>query len=291
MIRVSSRMRSVTQLRFIAPAVLVAFCAVNLSATSQKEVSKFASACRNGDKKACERLTKIASEDKEASIRQLAVQAVADQPSLAEIAIGGNDEETCLQAAKRVSDQTLLTRIALEGRSSKVRSSAATMVVDQQSLTRLVSASNDPAIRAFAQESLDWKAADGAGTGATYTDFLQKYPRTNHLRMETVTLAIGNIKMVANSNSVTAGPNGEIIPNTFRTVVTCEVIKDGRGTGETITLDEAQKRGFLTRNPTTGAVTAVYKEVQRKLYKRPGNATTANWEFVGDLKVLLEPDH
>lgn len=166
----------VLRLTPVAPAVFVAIFAVNLSATSQKEVSKLTSACRNGDKKACERLKRIASEDRGASIRQLAVQGVTDQPSLAEIAIGGENEDTCLVAAEKIADQALLTRVALEGRSAKVRSLATSGIVDQQSLTKLLSASNDPAVREMAQ----WNAAVYPFAVERVQAFLQMYPNESH---------------------------------------------------------------------------------------------------------------
>jgi hypothetical protein len=291
MINLSPRTRAIIQFRFIAPAVLLAICVVNLSATSEKEISKLAKACKKDDKKACEKLKKLALEDKDASIRKLAVEAVPDQPSLAEIAIGSNDEETSLQATKKVSDQMLLATIALEGKSAPARSSAASKVVDEQSLTKLVSASNDPAVQSLAQETLNWEVADRTGTIGAYTDFLQDHPKTSRLLVDSMTLAIDHFQRASVSNSVAAGPNGEIIPNNFRTVITCEVMKDGRGTGETISIDEAEKRGFLKRDPTTGSVTAVFKQVQRKLYKRASATENANWVFVGDMKVVLEQDH
>ncbi len=291
MTKLSTLMGSIPRLRLISAAALVTLFAANLSATSEKEVSKLALACRKNDRKACEKLKRVASEDRDASIRQLAIEAVPDQASLAEIAIGTSNEETALQATKRISDQALVTKVGLEAKSVQVRSSAVSKVVDEQSLTRIVSASNDPAVRLLAQETLDWQKADRMGTVVAYTNFLQDHPRTSRLRVDSMTLAVDHFQRMSVSNSVAAGPNGEIIPNNFRTVVTCEVMKDGRGTGETISIDEAEKRGFLTRNPTTGSVTAVYKQVQRKLYKRASGVENANWAFVGDLKVALEQDH
>lgn len=138
-------------------------------------------------------------------------------------------------------------------------------------------------------EEIDWQAAERVGTVTAYSDFSQKYPRTTRLRVGTTTFAIANFGRVSNSSSVLAGPNGEIIPGNFQTVLTCEVMKDGQSTGEKITFDEAEKRGFLVRDPPhTGRVTAVNKKVQSKLYKR---ANDGSWTFVSDLEDRWEPDH
>lgn len=283
--------RRIFRLVWVAPATLFAVFAVTLSATSQKEVSKLTTSCGNGEMKACEKLKKIASEDKDEFVRQSAVQGMTDQPSLVEIALGLSDEQTSLLAVGRITDSALLTRIAMEAKSARIRLTAAGKLVDEQSLKRLLAASNDPAIREFAQESLDWKAADTTGTVAAYTDFLQKHTQTNHLRVESATFAIDHFQRVSNSNSVSVGPNGEINPTNFHTVIYCELMKDGQGTGETITVDEAEKRGFITRDPKTGMATAVYKLVQRKLYKRANGNAYPNWVFIGDLEALKLQDH
>jgi surface antigen len=138
-------------------------------------------------------------------------------------------------------------------------------------------------------QEIDWQAADKTGTVAAYSDFLQKYPQTTHLRTDTTTFAIANFARVSNSSTVSAGPNGEIVPGNFQTVLTCEVMKNGQSTGETITFDEAEKRGFLVRDPPhTGRATGVNKKVQSKLYKR---ADDGSWTFVSNLEDRWEPDH
>jgi hypothetical protein len=269
---------------------LVAVSAIQLHSTSVKEVTKLAADCKNGAAKACEKLEKIASEDKDGYIRESAIRGMTDQPTLAQIAIAERQEGNALLAIGEITDQTLLAKVALEGTSKEVRLKAAGAIVDKELLNRLVSTSSDSAVRALAEETLDWMAADSIGTVVAYAGFLGKHPDTNRLQVQSETFTVDHFSMISNSNSVSAGPGGEIVPTNFQTTVVCEVMKDGESTGETITLDDAEKRGFVTRDPKTGMATAVYKLVQRQLYKRANGGADPGWVLVGDMEVLKEPD-
>jgi hypothetical protein len=246
---------------------LVAISAIQLHATSFKEVTKLAADCKNNDAKACEKLDQIASGDKNYYIRGAAIRQITDQPLLAQIAIAEKADENANLAVDEITDQTQLTKVAMVAASPALRREAAGRVVDKEMLTRLISASGDSAVRGLAQEELDWMAADSVGTVAAYAGFLEKYPHTNRLGVESATFTVDHFAMVSNSNSVSAGPNGEIVPTNFNITVVCEVMKDGLSTGEMITIDEAEKRGFVTRDPNTHLVTAMYKLVQRQPYK------------------------
>lgn len=274
--------------RWVAFLALVAISTIQMHATSVKEVSKLAADCKNSDAKACGKLEKIASEDKDDDIRGYAIRAITDQPTLAQIAIA--DRANGLLALGEITGEALLAKVALEGTSADVRLNAADRITDKELLTKLVSMSSDSAVRANAQETLDWMPANSIGTVAAYAGFLEKHPDTGRLRVQTATFTVDNFAMVSNSNSVSAGPNGEIEPTNFQTTVVCEVMKDGQSTGDTITIDEAEKRGFVTRDPNTHLVTAVYKLVQRQLYKRASGDTNPGWILVGDMEMQKEPD-
>lgn len=280
---------------WVAFMALVAISAVQLHATSFKEVTKLAADCKNNDTNACEKLDQIAAGDKNYYVRAAAIGQITDQPLLAQLAIAEKSDENAYQAVKEITDQSQLTEVAIKATWTELRQEAAGRVVNKEMLTRLVSASNDSAVRGIAQEELDWVTVDSIGTATAYAGFLEKYPHTNRLEVESDAFTVDHFRMVSFSNSVSAGPNGEIVPTDFNTTVVCDVMKDALSLGdkiaiETITVDEAEKRGFVTRDPKTHLVTAKYKLVQTQFYKLPKGASYSDRVLAGDPEVQKEPD-
>ncbi len=130
---------------------LVVFYAVivpiRLSATSIHKVQQLASACQSGKQKACDELSKTALEDKDASMRQTAVEYLIDQNLLARVAVQDADINVREEAVKRITDQALMAKVALETPDRDVRMEVTQRVTDNALLAKIALETRDMDLR------------------------------------------------------------------------------------------------------------------------------------------------
>jgi hypothetical protein len=174
----------------IVVAALVNSNPLRLGAADGTEAYRAAVKCNAGNKKACEKVQRIALGDRNPFVRQIAMQYLLNEPTLEAVGLAGNDEEVCIMAVDQLKDPALLERIALEGQLARARLEATLRINDPQILKRVVSASNDSQVRSAATQKLDlprqkldlslWKAATDPFNIDKLQAFLNANPNGPH---------------------------------------------------------------------------------------------------------------
>jgi hypothetical protein len=182
-------------------AILAALALIGASLLAQparaSNIAKLGRECREGKQKACEELTKIATESKNANSREEAVQFITDQSLLVRIAVqdqnlavrraavsvmngpsaleflktfsaeASEDGIVANEALEKLQDPSLEFQAALDCKSPKLRLQATDALTDQSLLSRLALQSTDAAVESEALNKLtDQKAIEMVATGA-----------------------------------------------------------------------------------------------------------------------------
>lgn len=153
-----------------------------LAASSIRQVYSLARACNSGKQKACNELTKIAVEDKHATVHAAAVTELTDQSLLAKIAVEDPDARVCRAAALKVTDEALQAKIALGAADASVRGAAVAKLTDQAILAKVAAEDKDAGVRSAAVAKLGDKAWEGVNCleRASVSRFLAAFPESTH---------------------------------------------------------------------------------------------------------------